>query len=135
MVGYTYYYTTAVWVGYDMPKAIENISEYACHKKIWHDFMVYMHEGLDEIRFQDYYLYTPSEETEEGTEGTSGEDASVEEAASTAEEPASAAEETAPAGAETTTDTTETTPVQEETAQATQEPSAAGEDTSAATAE
>lgn len=43
-VGYTEYYTTSVWVGYDMPKEIEGLSGPAYSGYIWKDFMEAVHE-------------------------------------------------------------------------------------------
>ncbi len=37
--GYTKYYTTAVWVGYDTPKAMPGVFGKTYAGKIWHDFM------------------------------------------------------------------------------------------------
>lgn len=42
-VGYTEYYTTSVWVGYDMPKEIEGLSGPAYSGYIWKDFMEAVH--------------------------------------------------------------------------------------------
>lgn len=53
-VGYTKYYTTGVWVGYDMPKELPGLtgSSYPC--EIWHDFMMQLHEGLEPAAFLAY---------------------------------------------------------------------------------
>ena len=52
-VGYTRYYTTAVWVGFDIPKNIEEISGAFFPLHIWHDFMVPLHEGKRYLPFLD----------------------------------------------------------------------------------
>jgi len=38
-VGYTRYYTTSVWVGYDMPKELPTLKGSSYPGNIWHDFM------------------------------------------------------------------------------------------------
>ena len=44
--GYTRYYTTAVWVGYDTPKAMPGVYGKTYAGKIWYDFMKQCNEGL-----------------------------------------------------------------------------------------
>lgn len=44
--GYTRYYTTAVWVGYDTPKAMPGVYGKTYAGKIWHDFMAQCNDGL-----------------------------------------------------------------------------------------
>ena len=53
-VGYTPYYTTAVWVGYDMPKALDNLAGNTYPGYIWQTFMDTLHENLPE---RDFVLY------------------------------------------------------------------------------
>ncbi len=53
-VGYTPYYTTAVWVGYDMPKALDNLAGNTYPGYIWQTFMDKLHENLPE---RDFVLY------------------------------------------------------------------------------
>lgn len=53
-VGYTRYYTTAVWVGYDMPKELEGLTGSAYPGEIWKDFMNEIHKGLTDIGFLPY---------------------------------------------------------------------------------
>ena len=55
-VGYTAYYTTAVWVGCDMPKEMEDLSGSTYPLAIWKDFMDTIHEGLP---VKDFDPYTP----------------------------------------------------------------------------
>lgn len=43
-VGYTPYYTTSVWVGYDMPKTLEDLKGSSYPLIIWHKFMDQIHE-------------------------------------------------------------------------------------------
>lgn len=38
-VGYTRYYTTSVWVGYDMPKKLSGLSGASYPGRIWKTFM------------------------------------------------------------------------------------------------
>ena len=45
-VGYSAFYTTAVWVGYDYPKAIEGLGGGTYPGYIWNTYMTAIHEGL-----------------------------------------------------------------------------------------
>jgi penicillin-binding protein 1A len=49
--GYSAYYTTVVWSGYDTPAAVDNLfgSSYPGH--IWLDYMTKIHEDLPELDF------------------------------------------------------------------------------------
>lgn len=53
-VGYTPYYTTSVWVGYDIPKTLNSLSGASYPGKIWHNFMEELHEGLKYKKFAQY---------------------------------------------------------------------------------
>lgn len=53
-VGYTRYYTTSVWVGYDMPKKLEGLMGNTYPGKIWQSFMNKAHEGLEPLEFLPY---------------------------------------------------------------------------------
>lgn len=53
-VGYTPYYTTAVWVGYDMPKALDNLAGNTYPGYIWKTFMDQLHR---ELPAKDFVLY------------------------------------------------------------------------------
>lgn len=53
-VGYTAYYTTSVWIGYDMPKRIDTLSGNTYPLAIWKDFMNKIHKGLPAIEFEPY---------------------------------------------------------------------------------
>ncbi len=44
-VGYTPYYTTSVWVGYDMPKTVNNLQGSTYPGTIWHNFMEQIHDS------------------------------------------------------------------------------------------
>lgn len=46
--GYTKYYTTAIWMGYDTPKPMTGIFGRTYSGQMWHDFMAGLHEGLEE---------------------------------------------------------------------------------------
>lgn len=45
-VGYTPYYTTSVWVGYDMPRQLEDLQGSTYPAQIWHDYMEWLHQKL-----------------------------------------------------------------------------------------
>ncbi|MBR5128269.1 MAG: PBP1A family penicillin-binding protein [Roseburia sp.] len=45
-VGYTRYYTTSVWVGYDLPKKLDDLKGNTYPGHIWQQFMENLHEGL-----------------------------------------------------------------------------------------
>ncbi len=45
--GYTRYYTTAVWVGYDIPRAMPGVYGSTYAGKIWQNVMNQIHEGLE----------------------------------------------------------------------------------------
>lgn len=49
--GYTPYYTTAVWVGYDSPKTVNDLYGSTYPGRIWHDYMNEIHESLDVKEF------------------------------------------------------------------------------------
>ena len=53
-VGYTRYYTTSVWVGYDMPKKLSGLSGASYPGRIWKTFMQKIHEGLEPQEFLSY---------------------------------------------------------------------------------
>lgn len=52
LVGFSRYYTTSVWVGYDMPRALGG--DVNRSKEIWHDYMQEIHEGLPILPFAQY---------------------------------------------------------------------------------
>lgn len=45
--GYTSYYTTAVWVGFDIPQELEDLSGSTYPGQIWNTYMESVHEGLE----------------------------------------------------------------------------------------
>jgi len=59
-VGYTPYYTTSVWVGYDIPKQLDSLAGATYPGSIWKTYMQQIHEGLENIGFVNY---TKTEDT------------------------------------------------------------------------
>lgn len=55
--GYTSYYTTAVWVGCDMPKAMDDLKGSSYPGRIWHNFMNRAHKNL---AAKEFLMYTDS---------------------------------------------------------------------------
>ncbi len=53
-VGYTRYYTTSVWVGYDMPQKLEGLKGASYPGEIWKQFMEAAHEDLAPLDFLPY---------------------------------------------------------------------------------
>ncbi len=51
-VGYTPYYTTSVWVGYDMPKTVNNLQGSTYPGTIWHNFMEQIHDSSMKREFE-----------------------------------------------------------------------------------
>ena len=51
-VGYTKYYTTSIWVGYDIPKQVPGLTGASYPASIWQDFMLKLHEGLVPAEFK-----------------------------------------------------------------------------------
>ncbi len=58
-VGYTRYYTTSVWVGYDMPKAVEGLKGATYPAQIWKDYMTTIHTDLTPMNFLPYAQLSP----------------------------------------------------------------------------
>lgn len=52
-VGYSAYYTTGVWVGFDSPRGSSAISGATYPVDIWNSFMTSLHEGLDPRELND----------------------------------------------------------------------------------
>lgn len=52
--GYTPYYTTAVWVGYDSPQTLDDLYGSTYPLTIWHEYMEQIHEKLEPTEFADY---------------------------------------------------------------------------------
>lgn len=53
-VGYTSYYITSVWVGYDMPRELPGLSGSSYPGGIWQAFMEQVHQGLEPVAFLPY---------------------------------------------------------------------------------
>lgn len=73
--GYSKYYTTAVWMGYDYPKEIQN----PMANEIFRSYMQKIHNGLDVIDFTSYTLTKSQQQTTAAQETTqqTTEDATV----------------------------------------------------------
>lgn len=52
--GYTRYYTTGIWVGYDMPAELPGLTGSSYPGQIWHTFMENCHQGLTPAEFLPY---------------------------------------------------------------------------------
>ncbi len=59
-IGYTTYYTTGVWVGYDMPREMDDLYGYTYPLQIWKAYMQEIHRDLEDIPFT-----TPAEYLED----------------------------------------------------------------------
>lgn len=51
LCGYSAYYSTVVWVGYDMPKHVDNLYGGTYPGTIWHNYMQQVHAGLQDKDF------------------------------------------------------------------------------------
>ena len=58
--GFTRYYTTAVWVGYDVPQEMKDLSGATYPGHIWQDFMKKLHEAKEPLDFMPYVSYNDS---------------------------------------------------------------------------
>lgn len=64
-VGYSRFYTTSVWVGYDYPKAMSDLSGSTYPGHIWKKFMQEVHDRLELMEFEPYTdTWTVEEEAE-----------------------------------------------------------------------
>ena len=110
-VGFTKYYTTSVWAGYDIPRSLAGLAYNATPIGIWKTYMESLNKGLPIAALNDYKIVvTPtkeeSEEIEETEEETEEEkQLEEEEKAKAEEEKAKAEEEKKKAEEEKTTDT------------------------------
>ncbi len=57
LCGYSAYYTTAVWVGYDLPREVTDDYILRSSGSIWNEFMTTIHEGLDEMDLSTHNSY------------------------------------------------------------------------------
>ena len=75
-VGYTRYYTTSVWVGYDIPKKMKGLAGSTYPGKIWQAFMEEAHIGKEPLGFLPYVKLpdeSSGEDPEEAPEGAAEE--------------------------------------------------------------
>lgn len=75
-VGYTPYYTTSVWVGYDIPQTLSNLSGASYPGTIWHNFMEAIHADLPNKEFP-IYAGASKEEEEPVVEDKEEEDETI----------------------------------------------------------
>lgn len=52
--GYTRYYTTSIWVGYDQPTTLPGLMGSTYPGNIWHNYMMAIHENLKPMNFIPY---------------------------------------------------------------------------------
>lgn len=64
--GFTKYYTTAVWVGYDLPKSLAALPFSASPLSIWKDYMEEVHKDLSPLELTSYRI--PKQEKEDEKE-------------------------------------------------------------------
>lgn len=67
-VGYTKYYTTSIWVGYDQPKKVPGLTGSSYPAAIWQDFMTVIHEGKVPAEFKKPVVFAEPEEQQEDPE-------------------------------------------------------------------
>lgn len=58
-VGYTRYYTTSVWVGYDLPRGVDGLKGATYPAQIWKDYMTTIHAELAPMNFLPYAQLSP----------------------------------------------------------------------------
>ena len=85
-VGFTKYYTTSVWVGYDIPRSLNGLAASATPVGIWKTYMEALHQGLEIKPLDDYKIVTPSVENKEDAEKKAEEEKKLEEERKKAEE-------------------------------------------------
>lgn len=66
--GYTKYYTTVVWTGYDTPKAVEDLYGSTYPGRVWKQYMDEIHVGLENKDFDTYANLQAEEEAIRATE-------------------------------------------------------------------
>ena len=89
--GYTRYYTTSVWVGYDMPRKMDKLMGSTYPGTIWKRFMEDIHASLEPMEFLPYAQMSDRFETQKIESEETGEEEIPEN-----EEPQDTVEETAP---------------------------------------
>ena len=86
-VGFTKYYTTSVWVGYDIPKSLAGLSYTATPLGIWKTYMDSINNGLPLAKLDDYKItVAPAKEDNNETEEETKEEQEEEEKAKEEEE-------------------------------------------------
>ena len=87
-VGFTKYYTTSVWVGYDIPRSLAGLSYTATPLGIWKTYMDSINNGLPLAKLDDYKITVAptKEDTEEADEETEEEQQEEEDKAKEEEE-------------------------------------------------
>lgn len=75
-VGFTKYYTTGIWVGYDYPRELEELMGNTYPGRIWKEYMDKIHENLKDFDFEAYIdpRPAPEEDTETGEAGDEEDD-------------------------------------------------------------
>ena len=86
-VGFTKYYTTSVWVGYDIPRSLAGLSYTATPLGIWKTYMDSINNGLPLAKLDDYKItVAPTKEDNKETEEETKEEQEEEEKAKEEEE-------------------------------------------------
>lgn len=86
-VGFTKYYTTSVWVGYDIPKSLAGLTYTATPLGIWKTYMDSINNGLPLAKLDDYKItVAPTKEDTEETEEETKEEQEEEDKAKEEEE-------------------------------------------------
>ena len=86
-VGFTKYYTTSVWVGYDIPRSLAGLAYTATPLGIWKTYMDSINNGLPLAKLDDYKItVAPTKEDTEETEEETKEEQEEEEKAKEEEE-------------------------------------------------
>lgn len=104
-VGYSSYYTTAVWCGYDLPQEINDGYGTTCSGAIWSQFMTFLHEQKKLIEFPGYVKeWEPENESGSESENEPGSESGEEPGSESGDEPGSESGEES--SGEPVTDTT-----------------------------
>lgn len=86
-VGFTKYYTTSVWVGYDIPKSLAGLTYTATPLGIWKTYMDSINNGLPLAKLDDYKItVAPTKEDNKETEEETKEEQEEEDKAKEEEE-------------------------------------------------
>lgn len=81
-VGFTKYYTTSVWVGYDIPRSLAGLTYTATPLGIWKTYMDSINNGLPLAKLDDYKItVAPTKEDNKETEEETKEEQEEEEKA------------------------------------------------------